>query len=377
MGRGTGRGTLRPRLRAGADRPIPMTLEVQRHGGVHEADLAETGLRPADVLDFSTSLNPLGPPPAVRRALAELDPSRYPDPACTALRRALAERLSVDAAQILVGNGSTELIHLAVRLFVRRGQRPIVLAPTFSEFERAVEAAGGHVYPWTATAQRGFRWALRNKPAVLERVRPPLVWLCNPNNPTGVYLGREQVQQLAFGLTDGPLLLDEAYVSFVENPWSSLELATGGRAIVLRSMTKDYAIPGLRLGYMVAHADVVAAAAALQPEWSVNAAAQAAGLAALAVDGYLDEGRRVAAEAKAYLTRALGALGYEINAGAANFILVRVGDAGAARRALLQRGIAVRDCTSFGLPQFIRLGMRRLDDCRRLVEAMAALHAEA
>ncbi len=348
---------------------------MQRHGGVQEGQLAGLGLQPEDVLDFSTSLNPLGPPPGVRQALAALDPSRYPDPGCTALRRALAERLGVEPAEILVGNGSTELIHLAVRLFVHRGQRPVAFAPTFSEFERAVEAAGGHVYPWTATQQRGFRWALRNKPGVLERVRPPLVWLCNPNNPTGVYLSREQVQQLAAALTDGPLLLDEAYVSFVMQAWPSLDLALSGRAIVLRSMTKDYAIPGLRLGYMVAHSDVIAAAATLQPEWSVNAAAQAAGLAALSAEGYLEAGRRAAAEAKAYLVAELGALGYEVTEGAANFILVRTGDGGATRAVLLSSGIAVRDCTSFGLPEFIRLGMRRIDDCRRLVDAMAALQA--
>jgi len=350
-----------------------MSAHPPRHGGIQDADLAGTGFRPADVLDFSTSLNPLGPPPAVREALATLDPSRYPDPDCSALRRALAARLDVDPNQILVGNGSTELIHLVVRLFVHRGQRPVVFAPTFSEFERAVDAVGGHVYPWTATAERGFRWALRNKPGVLERVRPPLVWLCNPNNPTGVYLSRGQVQQITQSLTDGPLLLDEAYAGFVDEPWSSLDLAIGGRAIVLRSMTKDYAIAGLRLGYMVAHADVIAAAAALQPEWSVNAAAQAAGLAALGADGYLEEGRRVVATAKAYLVDALRALDYQVVEGAANFLLVRVADAAALRTALLRQAIAVRDCASFGLPEFIRLGVRRLEDCARLVGAMAAL----
>jgi histidinol-phosphate aminotransferase len=345
----------------------------QRHGGVQTADLDGIGLKASEVLDFSTSLNPLGPPPAVREALATLDPSRYPDPECAVLRRALSERLGIDPARILIGNGSTELIHLVVRLFVHRGQRPVAFAPTFSEYERAVEAAGGHVYSWTATPQRGFRWALRNKPGVLDRVRPPLVWLCNPNNPTGVYLSRDQVLQIVTSLTSGPLLLDEAYAGFVERPWSSLDLTAEGRAVVLRSMTKDHAIPGLRLGYMIAHADVIHAAAQLQPEWSVNAAAQAAGLAALGDESHVEAGRRVAREAKAYLCEALRSLELDVHEGAANFILVRVGDAAGVRRQLLEGGIAVRDCSSFGLPDFIRLGMRPLPDCHRLLEAMTAL----
>ena len=178
---------------------------AQRHGGMSDEEATGMGLSAADVLDFSTNLNPLGPPAGVREALAGRDVARYPDPACTALRAELAANLDISPDRILAGNGSTELIQLIVRLFVHRGQRPIVFAPTFSEFERAVEAEGGHVYPWTATPERSFRWALRNKPGVLDRVRPPLVYLCNPNNPTGVYLRRDQVESLAASLTGGPL----------------------------------------------------------------------------------------------------------------------------------------------------------------------------
>jgi histidinol-phosphate aminotransferase len=348
----------------------------QRHGGLQAGDLSGLSLKPSQVLDFSANLNPLGPPPAVREALASFDPSRYPDPDCVELREALAERDGVRSDQILVGNGSTELIHLVVRMFVRQGQRPIVFSPTFSEFERAVDIVGGHAYPWTASAQRGFRWALRNKPAVLERVRPPLVWLCNPNNPTGVYLPREAVQSLALALTEGPLLLDEAYRSFVESPWSPLDLVGSGRVICLRSLTKEYAIPALRLGYMVAHPDIVNAASALQPEWSVSGVALAGALAALRCDDWVERGRVVADGAKRYLISALAALGFEVVEGAAGFLLVQVGDAGSLRSRLLRRGIAVRDCTSFGLPSYIRIGMRPVSDCEKLVEELSLMHKD-
>lgn len=346
---------------------------LQRHGGVQAAEASAAGLEPTDVLDFSVNVSPLGPPPGLQEALAAVDPARYPDPECRELREALAERLDVSSQSILVGNGSSQLIHLVVRLFVHQGQRPVVLAPTFSEFERAAELVGAHPYPWLARPERSFRWTLRNKPGVLERVRPPLVWLCNPNNPTGVYLGREQVQLLTGSLTGGPLLLDEAYVNFVADAWSALDLVPSGRVILLRSMTKDYALAGLRLGYLVAHPTVIEAAARLQPEWSVSAYAQAAGLAALRADGYLERMRAAVAEAKAYLGPTLRELGLQVFEGAANFLLTRVGDAAAVRAALLQQGIAVRDCTSFGLPEHIRIGIRTLDDCRRLAQAMAAM----
>jgi histidinol-phosphate aminotransferase len=346
---------------------------ARRHGGIHDEDLAGTGFSIADVLDFSTNVNPLGPPPGVREAVAGVDLARYPDPACTALRAELADQLGVNPDRILAGNGSTELIHLVVRLFVHQGQRPVVFAPTFSEFERAVETEGGHAYPWTATAERSFRWALRNKPGVLDRVRPPLVYLCNPNNPTGVYLRRDQIESLAASLTGGPLLLDEAYVPFVADAWSSLDLTESGRVIVLRSMTKDYAIAGLRLGYLVAHPDVVRAASALQAHWSVSSAAQAAGIAALRARGYIDETLRVVSESKQYLAEALVSLGLAVTPGSANFVLVRVGDGSDVRRRLLRQGIAVRDCASFGLPEFIRIGVRLMPDCRRLIAAIASL----
>jgi histidinol-phosphate aminotransferase len=159
----------------------------------------------------------------------------------------------------------------------------------------------------------------------------------------------------------------------VPDAWNSLDLTESGRVIVLRSMTKDYAMPGLRLGYLVGHPDVVTAARTFQPQWSVSSAAQVAGIAALESKGYLEETRRVVSEAKAYLEESLAGLGLGVTAGVANFLLVRVGDGAQTRKRLLERGIAVRDCASFGLPEFVRIGVRTLPECRRLVSALAAL----
>ena len=135
-------------------------------------------------------------------------------------------------------------------------------------------------------------------------------------------------------------------------------------------MTKDHALAGVRLGYLVAEPDLIAAMRELQPAWSVNAVAQAAGLAALEEETHLEEARMVVSDSKRYLFGALEALGIAATGSAANFILAKVGNAAEMRAALLRRGMAVRDCASFGLPEHIRIGVRRREECEKLVEAL-------
>ncbi len=343
------------------------------HGGLRRAELRALGLDPEAVIDFSASVNPLGASPRALAALSGVDYARYPDPGSTELREAIAASIGVTPEEILPGNGATELLHLVVRLFVHQGQRPIAFAPTFGEFERACQLVGASVFPWHANPAKGFRWNFRNKPDVLRRVIPPLLYLCNPNNPTGVYASEAEVRSLSESLTGGPLLLDESYLAFVDAAWNAIPLMRGGRVLLLRSMTKDFGLAGLRLGYLVAPPDVVRAVARLQPEWSVSAAAQVAGVAALADTEHVTQAREVIADGKAYLLGALAGLGLEVQGGAVNFLLVDVGDATAARLALLHRGLAVRDCTSFGLPRHIRIAVRRRAECERLMDALAAV----
>ena len=166
------------------------------------------------------------------------------------------------------------------------------------------------------------------------------------------------------------LVLDNAYVPLADYHWDSIPLLRHGNVAVLHSMTKDHALAGVRLGYLVASPDVIAAVRELQPAWSVNSVAQAAGLAALADEDHVATGRKVVQEAKAYLRRELCALGIPVNPSVTNFLLAQVGDAAKVRNALLQRRIAVRDCTSFGLPQYIRVAARRPEECATLVKAL-------
>ena len=391
---------------------IPGMASRPVHGGVRPADLRALGLKPEDVLDFSASISPIGPPVGTWEAMAGVDLSAYPDPECLELREALSRRLSgsadvssapgkpeaVPIERILVGNGSTELIHLLVRAFLSP-PRPgaancaLLFTPTYGEYSGACRLAGAPVINFDADNSPPFHWDLAEAVRRIDLERPGLVFLCNPNNPTGVYLDEGDVQMLAGAVAGygGLLALDEAYLSFVTDPtenvapypvrgrlnpmgsvprWDSLGLVDGGKVVLLRSMTKDYALTALRLGYAVASEDVIAALAALQPDWSVNGMAQAAGIAALADAGYLDRARAAMERSRDFLTSRLGELGFTVHPSSANYLLVEVGDGAQWRERLIRRGLFVRDCASFGLPSCIRIGIRPLADCQRLADAM-------
>ena len=341
------------------------------HGGFDTAELRAANLTRDDVLDFSSNINPLGPSPRVRQAAAEADLSAYPDRECLDLREALAAELGVGIDLLMVGNGSTELIHLLARAHLRDQSRCLIFAPTFGEYEAAAALAGAEIERVWAAAAEGNLWSIDAAVQSIEATRPAMVFLCNPNNPTGVYLDRESVERLSAAVgAKGLLALDSSYVPLADGQWDALPLLRCGNVVLLRSMTKDHALAGVRLGYLAAPRAVVEATRRLQPSWSVNAVAQAVGLAALADDAHVTAARAVIAEAKAYLHTHFVALGLSVEPSAANFMLVRVGDAAKVRRALLRRRILVRDCTSFGLPDHIRIAARAPAECARLIAAL-------
>ncbi len=339
------------------------------HGGLDTAELRRLGLMPEQLVDFSSNINPLGPSPRVREAASKADLSAYPDRHCLELREALSGRLGVDIQNILLGNGSVQLIHLEARALLSPGQSCVIFGPTFGEYEEAATLAGGEVHFLRAEEADGFRWSINDSVTAIKRIRPRLVFLCNPNNPTGVFLDREEVQRIRDAVgRSGLLVLDDSYSSLADHPWDAIPLLKLGNVAILRSMTKEHALAGVRLGYMIAETSVVSATARLQPSWSVNAVAQATGLAALKDDGHVEDAREVVAASKAYLYRELVSLGLTVKPSAANFLLVRVGNGAKVRGALLKRCIVVRDCSSFGLPEHIRIAVRRPEECQRLIQ---------
>ena len=348
------------------------------HGSIRPAELRRLGLDPGSVIDFSASISPLGPPAGLWDALRGVDLANYPDPECLELKEALSQRLGVDTRQILVGNGTTEIIHLLARAFLSAPNQGVantalLLTPTYGEYAGACRLSGASIFNLNAQYQGGFGWDIPEAQAHIDGQRPSLVFVCNPNNPTGVYLPEADIGGLAHAVSqvDGLLVLDEAYVSFVDVPWDWRHLLAQGNVVLLRSMTKDYALTGLRLGYALASPEVIDRLASFQPDWSVNSLAQAAGLVALADTEYLPKARQMVNQAKGFLTEQLTKMGFSVQPSAANFLLVKVGNGTIMRDKLLERALVVRDCNSFGLPDCIRIGVRSLPDCQRLITAMA------
>ena len=357
------------------------------HGGIKPAELRALGLRPEDCLDFSASVSPLGPPAGVAEAMAGVDLAAYPDPHCLALTEAIAAHHRQDGVAIenvIVGNGSTEIIHLLTRAYIESppagcSASALLLTPTYGEYDGAVRISGGEVHTLTADrTDSGFTWDIAVATAEIDARRPSLVFVCNPNNPTGALLAADELHRLADAAAQvGSLLVaDEAYINLSECHSQAAIVTLAARhpvIIALRSMTKDYALTALRLGYAVASPPVISRLLALQPDWSVNGLAQAAGVVALADADYLPRARAAVAASLHCVVSGLDALGIRCYPAAANFVLAQVGDAAGLRDKLARRGLFVRDCASFGLPDCIRIGLRPVEDCQRLVDAIAEL----
>ena len=302
-------------LTPGLDRPV--------HGSIRPAELRALGLDPSQVLDFSASISPLGPPAGLWEALRQVDLTTYPDPENLELREALSGHLGVAPQRILMGNGSTEIIHLLARAYLTptagaAAETALLLNPTYGEYLGACRLAGANIFNCNARFSREssqvFSWDINEIRQHIVAQRAALTFICNPNNPTGVYLPESDIRCLAeaAGEAGGLLVVDEAYINFVTETRDSLPLVDDSPVVVLRSMTKDYALTGLRLGYAVASEEVIARLASFQPDWSVNSLAQAAGLCALADDSYLGQARQAVNRSKQLLIDRLIASGYTV-----------------------------------------------------------------
>lgn len=338
------------------------------HGGLRHEELAALGIDPIDVVDLSANLNPYGAHADVLLEAREADLRHYPEAHAETLRAAIARFEGIEPAQVLVTPGSTAALHLITRAFLRADDECALWTPTFGEYAAAVEAAGAQVREYRA-----------EPPTFLPQVEveaAPLGIFCNPNNPTGTYLSRAQVEEIASGL-GGLLVLDVAYDAFVEDAWDAEDLVRDGAdVLVVHSMTKLHAVPGIRLGYVTGSQERIARLAAMQPSWSVDATALAAGPTMLAVDRAQREALAEVTRVRAIIQGALTTRGIEVSEGQANFVLVQVGDAAAVRLAMLRRGFAVRDCASFGLPEWIRIAVPVEAAARRMLTALESALAE-
>ena len=348
-------------------------LKVCVHGGPNYAELMAMGLAPEEILDFSVSSNPFPPPTQVREILNTIAIDRYPDSEATELRQCLSERLGVAPVNLLVGSGSTELIRLIALTYFRRRDPVLILEPTFGEYEVACQIAGSRTFKQWAKAEEDFAPRIEEAVSLIRRHHPAGVFICNPNNPTGQYLFRQELEKILDACGDGLFILDEAFVALADESWSSLDLVSRDNIIIVRSMTKDYALAGLRLGYAVASQEVIDSLRRVCPPWNVNVVAQKAGVIALRDEGYLEQCKKKIGEAKQFLIAEFHRLGFTSVPSRTNFFLLEVGNGERFRSALLRHGILVRDCASFGLPEYVRIAPRTMPECQKLIAIIRAL----
>ncbi len=350
------------------------------HGGNVFAVARSLGISPEEIIDFSASINPLGPAPRVREAVAAAFDRlvHYPDTACTELREALAAHHGFSPGQLSVANGSTEIIYLLPRLV--EGRRALIIAPAFSEYERALTLAGWDLDFLFLRPREEFRLSL---PLLDEKLKEgfDLLFLCNPGNPAGNLVGPAEMERV-LDMAQGSgtfLVIDEAFIDFCEENSSVRMIVRSANSMVMRSMTKFYALPGLRLGYAVASERVIGRLERLRAPWSVNTLAQVAGLVSLADSGYRAHTLRLVAAERDFLLGALAQVsGLVPHPSAANYLLVEATaapPAGELRQRLVADRLIIRECGNFtGLDdRFFRVAVRLRDENERLVRALAAI----
>lgn len=354
-------------------------LEKYGHGGdlLTAAELYGPG--ESAFLDFSANINPLGPPPGVLELLREAAAAvtAYPDPGHRRLKALLAESQGSGSDWITVGNGAAE--SMALLLLAVSPRRVGIVQPCFSEYRQLSEQFGAAVLSVQGSREQAYRAEVEQIAGLLEQV--DLLFLGQPNNPNGVQYALEDLRLLArkAEACGTVLAVDEAFIDFIpEERRQSLlpELAAYRHTVLIRSMTKFYAIPGLRLGFTLAHPELAAAMSGKQVTWSVNGLALLAGEACLRSGrGYEERTRGLIAAEKELLRQGLQRLGCAVPPGEANFLLLELPaawTAAAMQEQLGRRGILVRSCAMYpGLAAgHIRVAVKEPEDNARLLRQL-------
>lgn len=329
------------------------------------------------MLDFSTCCNPYKPPPAVYSAIGSADIRQYPDIESASFIKALSRHSGMPTDCLIAGSGSTEIIRLAAMAFLGKGDTVVIPSPTYSEYELASRITGANVVIYRLNELNGFRLDAKSLVSFSGKFRPSAIFICNPNNPTGQILHPKDIKDMAIAFPDSLIIVDEAYIAFSEGEKGFTLPPEIHNVLVIRSMTKDYSLAGLRLGYAISSSAIISALKKVRPPWNVSLAAQMAGIAALSCRYHLSRCMERIHSSRIYLEEELAKLGFKSIPTDVNFFIFKVRNAGHFTQMMRDKGILVRDCTSFGLPQYIRIAPRTRPECMKLIKAAGELQGEA
>jgi histidinol-phosphate aminotransferase len=329
-----------------------------------------------EVIKLASNENPLGASPkaisAIKRALSGVN--RYPDAQGFYLKKRLAEFFKLTSENFVLGNGSDELIDVIIKTFMEADENIVTSEGTFLEYEIIAQVNGRKV---KKAPLRYFKYDLR---AILKLVdkKTKLVFIANPNNPTGTYVTKDEVAEFINALPEGVIVVfDEAYDTFIDvddYPDSLSYLKKKKKIIILRTFSKAYGLAGLRLGYTIASPQLATYLERIRQPFNVNLLAQVAGVAALEDKDFLKKTRRLILEGKDFIYQQLSRLGLGYVPSVANFILIDVGrDSQKVFKAMLKLGVIVRDMRQYGLANFIRVTIGTQKENQRFVQVLSKI----
>lgn len=320
------------------------------------------------VIKLASNENPLPPPPSVRRAISKavMEANRYPDGDSYYLKSAVSDKLGVKNSNLIFGNGSDEIIDIIIKAFMNDGEEVVTSDTTFLEYEIVSRINSRRV---VLVPLKGLKYDLE---AMLKAInaRTKLVFIANPNNPTGTYVDRRETEDFLARVPDNVIVIfDEAYSEFIDAddfPRSMSYLDKN--VILLRTFSKAYALAGLRLGFAVAGAEFIKAMEKVRQPFNVNSLAQAAAIAAINDERFLAKTKSIVRRGKKYLYKVLDKTGIEYVRSEANFILVDLKrDCAGVFEEMLRYGLIVRDMKQYGLSTYIRVTIGTEEENRKFV----------
>ena len=340
-------------------------------------DLArELGLPPGEIIKLASNENPLGPSPAARQAMIDtIDRAHfYPDGGGYYLREAVAEQLGLSMANVILGNGSNEIIEFLGHAYLQPGDEVVVAKHSFAVYRLMAQLFGAKVVD---VPDPGF---IADLDGMLAAIAPRTkeVFIANPNNPTGTMVFQEDIDRFMAQVPEQVMVVfDEAYYEFLDEPPDVLQyVRTGRNVVVLRTFSKIQGLANLRIGYGLATAEIIEVLQKARQPFNANGIAQAGALAGMSDHAHMDETRRVTREGRNFFQAQFLEMNLEFVPSHANFVLLRVGDGKKVFEALLRRGLIVRAMGSYGLPEWIRVSVGTMLQNKAFIAALRQLDAE-
>jgi histidinol-phosphate aminotransferase len=353
--------------------PHVLNLVAYEPGKPVEELAREMGLDPSQIIKLASNENPLGPSPAALKAMRDtLERSHfYPDGGAWALRNAIAEKLDLERDNVILGNGSNEIIEFIGHAFLKPGDEVVTAGHAFAVYSLMAQLFGAKT---VEVPDPGYTHDLD---AMLAAITPRTrqVFIANPNNPTGTMVGQVEIDRFMERVPDHVLVIfDEAYFEFLDTPPDTLRYVREGRnVVVMRTFSKIQGLANLRIGYGLAPAKIAGILQKTRQPFNANGIAQAGALAGLRDEEHMLRTRELTHQGRDYLQKEFAAMGLEFVPSFANFVLVNVGDGDAVFKALLKRGVIVRAMRSYKLPEWIRVSVGTMEQNRRFIEELKTL----